>query len=398
MNFDWDEDDTAFRARLRSYLDESLPAWWTNMWTDDDRVPEFTRGFARQLAAKGWLTLSWPVQYGGAGAGVWTQTVLREEMWSHGEPRGPQYMSLNFIGPMIMRYGTDEQRERFLPPMARGEVVWCQGFSEPTAGSDLASMRTRADEDGDGFVVNGGKIWTSYADYPADWCLLIARTNPETSDQTGLSVFLLDMKSAGVTVRPIRSMAGPRDINEVLLHDVFIPRDCLLGAKNRGWSLVEAGLTFERTGVARYARVSELLRELIEYAKSTTIDGQRLSDDPYIRDQLAGLHCRAEAAQLLNYRVISLQESGAVPTVEAAISRVHNALLEQDIGHFGLEMLGRMGALAQPDPDAPLDGALQRQWVRNIPASIVAGSVEVQKNIIARRGLGLPSSRRRVPK
>jgi alkylation response protein AidB-like acyl-CoA dehydrogenase len=179
MDFAFSEEEEAFRADLRAYLDVELPDWWRGMFVDDERAMPFTREMCRALAERGWLTLAWPVEHGGAAAGVWMQTILREEMWAREEPRGPQYMNLNYIGPLIMRFGTPEQRDRFLPPMARGEVIWTQGFSEPDAGSDLASLATRAEDRGDHYVVNGQKIWSSYADAPADWCLLLVRTDAQ---------------------------------------------------------------------------------------------------------------------------------------------------------------------------------------------------------------------------
>src|SRR5439155_19345449 len=185
VDFAFTPEEETFRAELRVFLDAELPDWWRGMFVDDDRAMPLTREICRKLAARGWLTMAWPPEHGGRGASVWMQTVLREEMWARDEPRGPQYMNLNYIGPLIMRFGTPEQRTRFLPPMARGDVVWCQGFSEPGAGSDLAALSTRADDDDDGYVVNGQKVWTSYADTPADWCLLLARTNHDGPKRDG---------------------------------------------------------------------------------------------------------------------------------------------------------------------------------------------------------------------
>jgi alkylation response protein AidB-like acyl-CoA dehydrogenase len=384
VDFTLTEEAERFRRDLRRFLDEELPGWWRGMFVDDERVMPFTKQMCSKLAERGWLTMAWPAEFGGKDASVWLQAVLREEMWAADEPRGPQYMSLNYIGPLIMRFGTDEQKRRFLLPMARGDAIWCQGFSEPEAGSDLASLRTRAVPDGDRFVVNGQKVWTSYADSPADWCLLLARSDPHAEKHRGISVFLLDMSSPGVTVRPIPTMAGPHEFNEIFLDDVEIPRDCLLGELHRGWDLIVTGLTFERVGIARYARAGRVIEVLVEHARQTGLAG-----DPLVADRLADLRVRYEAARVLNYVAIARQAAGEVPTVEASVARMHNTQLEQLVGHVGLELLGASGQLTHDDESAPLEGLMWRQWVRNIPTTVAAGTLEVQKNIVA-RSLGLP--------
>lgn len=384
MDFTLTDEAERFRADLRRFLDEELPGWWRGMFVDDERAMAFTKQMCAKLAGRGWLTMAWPAEYGGKDAPVWLQAVLREEMWAADEPRGPQYMSLNYIGPLIMRFGTDEQKQRFLLPMSRGEVIWCQGFSEPEAGSDLASLRTRATIDGDRFVVNGQKVWTSYADSPAEWCLLLARSDADAEKHRGISVLLLDMSSPGVTVRPIPTMAGPHEFNELFLDDVEIPRDCLLGELNRGWDLIVTGLAFERVGIARYARAGRVIEVLVSHALATG-----LADDPLVVDKLADLRVRYEAARVLNYVAIAKQAAGEVPTVEASVARMHNTQLEQLVGHVGLELLGASGQLTHDDPTAPLDGLAWRQWVRNIPTTVAAGTLEIQKNIVA-RSLGLP--------
>jgi alkylation response protein AidB-like acyl-CoA dehydrogenase len=393
MDFAFTEEEERFRAELRAFLAAELPAWWRGMFVDDERALPATRRFCEQLAARGWLTMAWPREYGGRDAGVWKQAILREEMWAHDEPRGPQYMNLNYIGPCIMRFGTEEQKRRFLPPMAAGRVIWTQGFSEPNAGSDLAALTTRADDRGDHFVINGQKCWNSYADAPADWCFLLARTEPGALRHRGLSVLLVDMRTPGITVRPIDTMAGPHEFTEIFFDDVVVPRDCLLGEVNRGWQVVTTGLTFERVGIARYARAGRIIERLVDHAKSTATNGAPLSADPDVRRRLADLRVRYEAARLLNYRVLSMQTPGQLPSVEASIARLHNTQLEQLVSHVGLELLGLPGQLTHDNPAAPLGGLIWRQWVRNIPTTVAAGTTEVQKNIIAERGLGLPRAR-----
>lgn len=385
MDFAFGVEEERFREELRTFLDATLPDWWRGMFVDDTRAIPFTRELCHQLAERGWLTLAWPPEHGGAGASVWMQTIVREEMWAAEEPRGPQYMNLNYIGPLVMRFGTPQQQSRFLPPMARGEVIWCQGFSEPDAGSDLASLRTRADDHGDHFIVNGAKIWTSYADAPADFCLLLVRSNPAAPRHEGISVLLVDMRTPGVSVRPIATMAGPHEFNEVTFDDVAVPRDCLLGEQDHGWEIITAGLTFERVGIARYARAARVLELLVEHANAT---GR--SREAAVRARLAEVSARVEAARLCSYRAVSILAEGNVPTVEASIARIHATQLEQAVGHVGLELLGPVGLLRAGDPWAPLAGVVQRHFTRNIPTTVAAGTLEIQKNVVARRGLGLP--------
>ena len=301
MDFDFSPEDEAFRAELRAFLDDELPTWWKTVFVDDARAMPFTRELCQKLAARGWLTLSWPSEHGGADGSVWQQAVVREEMWAAGEPRGPQYMNLNYIGPLIMRFGTPEQQARHLPRMAAGDVIWCQGFSEPEAGSDLASLKTRAVRDGDRYVVNGQKIWNSYADAPADHCLLLARTDPEVKKQMGISMFLVDMRTPGITVRPIPSMAGKSEFSEIFFDDAVIPVTDRLGDENNGWTLVGEGLAFERIGIARYARANRVLEHLVAYARDTVVDGRPLAEDPAVRARLATLavaHRGGQAPQL----------------------------------------------------------------------------------------------------
>lgn len=388
MDFAFTPEEDELRAELRAFLAEVLPDWWRGMFVDDERVMPLTRDVCRQLAARGWLTMAWPPEHGGQGASVWMQAVLREEMWAHEEPRGPQYMNLNYIGPLLMRFGTPAQQEELLPPMARGEMIWTQLFSEPDAGSDLASLQTRARDEGDHFVVNGQKIWSSYADAPADFGLLLARTDPSVPKHAGISVFVLDMTTPGVTVRPIPTMAGPHEFNEVFLDDVVIPRARLLGTQDAGWDVITTGLTFERTGIARYARAAAVLELGVAYANAT---GR--ARDPGVRRLLADLAARIEAARLCNYRAISIQARGEVPTVEASVARMHNTVVEQLAGNVVMEVIGPTAQLRAGDPDAPLEAEATRHWLRNVPTTVAAGTLEVQKNIVAQHGLGLPRPR-----
>src|SRR5947209_12355380 len=229
---------TALRTELRELVSEHVPAGFLGAFTDDPADLEIAQGFCRLLADRGLLCMSWPTEFGGRGASPWEQTVVREEMWAHHEPRGAQYMGVNWVGPIIMRFGTPAQQRTHLPPIARGEVIWCQGFSEPEAGSDLASLTTSARRDGDSWVIHGQKIWTSYATM-AQWCFLLARTSKEERRQQGLTVFLVPMDDPAVEVRPIPSMLGPHHLNEVFFDELRVGEDAVLGEVGTGWQVVQ---------------------------------------------------------------------------------------------------------------------------------------------------------------
>src|SRR4051812_7191562 len=258
MNFDMGEEASALRTRLRGLVHDHVPSGYLGAFTSDPADVDVAQRFCQMLADEGLLCMAWPEEFGGRGASSWEQTVVREEMWAHHEPRGAQYMGVNWVGPAIMRHGTAAQKEQHLPPIARGEVIWCQGFSEPNAGSDLASLQTAARRDGDGWRVSGQKIWTSYATM-AQWCFLLARTSKGERKQQGITVFLVPMDAPGIEVRPIATMIGPHHLNEVFFDDVWVTDADLLGPLDGGWSVVQEVLSFERVGIARYARCERLL-------------------------------------------------------------------------------------------------------------------------------------------
>ncbi len=390
MDFLFKPDEDAFRKELRDYLDEKLPSWWGGIFVEANckEAWGWAHEFCKDLAKKGWLTMSWPKEYGGQEASHWKRTIFGEEMWTHEEPRGTEYMNVNWIGPSIMLHGTPEQKKKFLPRISRGEIIWCQGFSEPDAGSDLASLKTRATEDGDEFVVNGQKIWTSFAN-GADYIYLTTRTDPTLPKHAGLTVFLVDMKTPGITVRPIKAMLGPYHLNEVFFENARIPKSCMLGEKNKGWEVITAALNFERTGAARYARSKLYLDQLVEFCKTTKHNGKPLSENPAIRQKLAQAQINYEVAKLLVYRVISMQDKGVAPRFEASLGRIHVVLLCRQIGDLGVEILNLYGQLKPGDKNAPLKGMIEHDYNQAFLTTVAVGALEIQKNIIA-RGLGLP--------
>jgi alkylation response protein AidB-like acyl-CoA dehydrogenase len=389
MHLAFDEEENAFREEIRSLLRKELPPDWRGFLHSEEGF-QIARRFCRVLAERGWLTMAWPRAYGGAEASLWKQTIFREEMWANGEPRGPQYMSLNYIGPAIMKFGSEEQKRFFLPKIAAGEIQFCQGFSEPDAGTDLASLKTRAIRDGEEYVINGEKIWTSYAQH-ADYCYLLARTDPEAPKHRGLSLFLVPMTTPGITVRPIRSMDGYTDhINHVFFDNVRVPVTARLGEENHGWYIATSSLNLERIGVARWAHAKHLLTRLVEIIGKPLPDGRRLADEPWVRQKVADLETRYRAARLLNYRVIAQIERGEEPTWEASLARLHSVLLDQQVAAVALEILGHYGLVLGGDEANIGGGLFEEMWRKSIPATIAAGTLEIQKNLIATRGLGLP--------
>jgi alkylation response protein AidB-like acyl-CoA dehydrogenase len=387
MDFTMGPGATALRAELRELVREHVPADFPGAFTDDPADLETAQRFCRVLAQRGLLCLAWPREFGGRGASVWEQTVVREEMWAHHEPRGAQYMGVNWVGPAIMRYGTPAQQSTHLPAIARGEVIWCQGFSEPDAGSDLASLRTAARPmaaaEGGGWRVYGQKIWTSYA-LMAQWCFLLARTSTEEKKQQGITVFLVPMSAPGIEVRPIASMLGPHHLNEVFLDGVQVTEADVLGEVGRGWPLVQQVLAFERVGIARYARCERLLLAAPRVLRD---QWEILPEELRARWVRMLTHCRR--ARLLAYRVIALQAAGTVTPGDAAAYRIAVTRLDQESAEVLMEILGAATV-------SGADGSWFRHEVedhlRYSQASTVAsGSIEMQRVLLARSLLRVPA-------
>jgi len=382
--------EEAFRKELVDFLEKEVPP---EMKADYDGLDlsqeqfEFAGAFDKKLADRGWLCMAWPKEYGGQGASINMQVIFNEEMAYRGVP-SRNNMGVHIVGPSIMLYGTEDQKRKFLSAIAHGEHEWCQGFSEPNSGSDLASLRTTAKEDGDGYIVNGQKIWSSRAHH-AHYCWLLARTDPQAPKHKGLSTFAVDMTTAGITVRPIATVLGSSHFSEVFFDDVRLPREALVGEKNRGWYQAMGTLSFERSGIGRVASVRRAVHDLVAYAKQN----KRLSQDPIIRYQIAELQADVDVARLLCYRVAWLQSKGQVPSYEASAARVVGHELSQKVSRVGMKILGLRGQLTPGTPGAPLNGAMERYYLSSIANTIRAGTSEIQRNIIAQRGLGLARSR-----
>ncbi|MGH1561592.1 acyl-CoA dehydrogenase family protein [Mumia sp. DW29H23] len=372
VDLDLGDPADALRARLRELLDELLPDDWAGPFSDDPAVRRVVRAVLDRLAEERLLTIDWPVEYGGAAATVWESTVLREEMWAHLEPRGPQYMGLSWVGPTLMAFGTDEQKRHHLPAIAAGERIWCQGFSEPESGSDLGSLSLPATADGQGWVVNGQKIWTSYASI-ADWCFLAARTSRDSrAKNRGVTIFLVPMDRDGISVRPIASMMGDQHLNEVFFDEVRTTPDDVLGAVDHGWQVIKYVLNHERIGIPRYARDERLLSELAPSAR-TSDPGSRVD---YVR---ALVHART--ARLLNHRAIAMRETGDLTDRAASGARIASIALDQEVASLTLDVLGAQGL--RPGGDGLLGHAEDvYRYARS--ATIASGTIEIQRMLVAR--------------
>jgi alkylation response protein AidB-like acyl-CoA dehydrogenase len=376
MDFEMGQDAERLRGELRELVKGHVPEHFLGAFTDKSADLETTQAFCRLLAERNLLCVAWPEEFGGGGASVWKQTVVREEMWAHHEPRGAQYMGVNWVGPIIMRHGTEEQWRKHLPPIARGEMIWCQGFSEPEAGSDLASLRTTARRDGDGWLVSGQKIWTSYATM-AQWCFLLARTSKGDKKQQGLTIFLVPMDDPAIQVRPIRAMLGPHHLNEVFFDDLRVTEADVLGTVDTGWSIVQDVMSFERVGIARYARCERLL------AAAPTVLGDRWDDLPAeLRGRWVRMLAHCRRARLMAYRIIELQSTGRIQPGDAAAYRIAVTKLDQDSAEVLMDIAAEV---AHDDPRATwFLGEVEDHWKYSQASTVASGSIEMQRILLSR--------------
>ena len=393
MDIKFTQREEDFRQEIRDFLQETLPDDWDPLGQAGKSAEEqhsFTRRMTRTLADKGWLTLAWPEEYGGQGRSIMEQVIYNEEM-SYKNVPGTELGTgaISWVGPVLMIAGTEDQKSEHLPPIARGERLWCTLYSEPGSGSDLASLQTSATRDGDDYVINGQKIWTSSA-HVADWGWLAARTNPDAPKHRGISIFMLDMKSPGVSVRPIENMAGGRDFNEVYFDDVRVPSGNLVGQEDRGWYTLAVALDFERSGVGYSAGARRTLDALVKYVKQTERNGEPLSKNQNVRRKLAQRFTETEVSRWLAYKVAWMQSQGMVPNAEASMSKMYGTELTQRVARTGMEILGMAGQVSQGSKWAPLEGHIQQLYLSSVSSTIAAGTSEIQRNIVAQRGLGLP--------
>jgi alkylation response protein AidB-like acyl-CoA dehydrogenase len=389
VEFKFTEEDEQFRTELRAFLKTELPETWEGA----GRYPEeddwdLNVVVRKKMADKGWLTMHWPEEYGGQNASPVKSAIYNEEIAYMRAP-GRDIFGVRMLGPTLMIHGSDEQKKAHLPSVAKGEIQWCQGYSEPESGSDLASLSTRAVRDGDDLVINGGKVWTTMA-HRADWIMLLTRTDPDAPKHRGISFVLVDMKSPGVTVRPIINMAGGHEFNQVTFDDVRVPRANVVGDEDRGWYVAVTLLDFERSGIDYSAAARRMLDDVKEFATETKRNGQPLIEIPWVRTLMADRYIDCEVARLMAYNVAYMQSQDLIPTKEASMSKVFGSETVQRVTDASLDILGQFGTLVRDDKWAPLKGRVQEHWMNAFAGTIAAGTSEVQRNIIAGRGLGLP--------
>ncbi len=389
MEFQFTKEQETFRGEVQTFIDDNWSPPPVTARPGDPDTNAASALFQKSLAKKGWLTMAWPKEYGGLGASHMQQLIFREETSYRGAPGGGG-QGISMVGPCLMVHGTEEQKKEHLPKIAGAEVSWAQGFSEPGSGSDLASLQTRAIRDGDDFVINGQKIWTSGA-HDSDWIHILTRTDPDAPKHRGISYFLLDMRTPGITVRPLVNMLGDHEFNEVFFEDVRVPAANMMGDENRGWYVGATLLDFERSGVGWSANGRRQVEQLTQYARDTSGPDGKLIDSPGVRAALADRRIEVEISRLLSYRVVWMQSQDEIPNYEASMSKAYGSELSQRIALFGMGMLGLSSQLVEEsDPHAPLKGEFGRAYMRTVPATIAAGTSEIQRNIIATRGLGLP--------
>jgi alkylation response protein AidB-like acyl-CoA dehydrogenase len=394
MDFEYTPEQQKLRLEFRDWLAKHLADELCLDDASDDRVAsdretfELRRVWQKEMNAAGWVGISWPTEYGGRGAGLIERVIWEEEYTAARAPILPGNMGLNLVGPTVIHWGSDEQKHRYLPPILNADEVWCQGFSEPNAGSDLANLQTRAVAHGDEFVVNGQKVWTSGAQF-AHWMLLLARTNAQAPKHRGISAFLLDMATPGVTVRPLVLATGHHHFNEVFFNDVVVPKANLLGPVDQGWKVSTTTLMHERHSAGGRSHTLQIAR-LLQLARTVPHDGRPAWENPWIRQRLAQLAIDAEALKLTRLRSLTRQLRGEAPGPEGSVLKLFGSELGVRIGEVAGELLGIHALINEPSetvPDAP------RWFNRTVAArqyTISAGTSEIQRNIVAERVLGLP--------
>jgi alkylation response protein AidB-like acyl-CoA dehydrogenase len=394
MDLELSPSEIAFRDELAAWLRDNLPdeARMSKLrGLPEERSYAIRREWDRKLGASGWLGVSWPKEFGGRGATAMEQAIYLEELLRADAPEPLDQLGLPLVGPTVIDIGTDDQKHTYLPPMMRADVLWCQGFSEPNAGSDLAGLQTRADRDSDEWVVNGQKIWSSQAHY-SQWCALLARTDPDAPKHKGISFFLVDMSTPGLTVRSIKQISGDADFCELFFDNVRVPHENLLGELNGGWAVANRLLAYER-GVITMEMLLGYQRqwnEMKEFASTTNRSGGALIDDPRVRERLASCWMDIQLMRLANLRYITRYMRGSPPGAETSYMKLFWANTEQGLSDLAMK-LGGPETLIMPGGEGGVHGG---EWTRayfmSRAASIYGGTYDIQRNIIAERVFGLP--------
>jgi len=394
MDFKFSEDEEAFRREVRRWLEQEIPERWIELdpgvWEETEESWGLAREFQRKLGQKGWLAPAYPKEYGGLELSHMKRLILAEELaYSRSPISIEEEITVNWVGPSVILFGTEQQKKEYLTKIARGDTIFCLGYSEPNAGSDLASLQTGAVETGDEYVINGQKTWCSYG-HLADYCWLAARTDPTASRHEGISIFIVDMKTPGITVRPLINILNRHSFNEVFFDDVRIPKENLVGQKNKGWYQLVIALDFERSSIGYAAGNQRILEELIRYVKETTRNGERLADDPLVRNELAQLVVENEVARMMAYRIAWMFSKGLHPSYESSMSMVFVSEVMRRTANAGMRILGHYGELDRDSKWAVMNARITRMCLSSLSIGVGGGSNEIQRNIIAIRGLGLP--------
>ncbi|MCA9830826.1 MAG: acyl-CoA dehydrogenase family protein [Dehalococcoidia bacterium] len=387
MEFRFTAEHDALRSDVRAFATEALEDFGgrSSRPISMDNWPGQLR-FLKALAHRKWVAPAWPVEYGGQGWGHVAQMVFSEELSYAGAPDAARTFSVGMIGPTLIVHGSPEQKAQHLSAITGGDAIWCQGYSEPGAGSDLAALQTRAVRDGDDYIVTGEKIWTTGAHH-ADWMFMVARTNPDLPKHRGISFLLVDMKSPGIRVQPIVNIAGHHEFNQVYFDEVRVPVANRVGEENQGWYVAMTLLDFERSNVASIAANHRSLDDLAAWLRANRPGG---TYSAVLRHRLADLYLANEVGRLLSYRTAWMQEAGKQVNAEASVIKVFATELGQRISNFGVNLQGASGSLLPGSSAAVLGGRLADDYMEDVSPTIYSGSSEVQRNIIATRGLGLP--------
>ena len=382
MDFRFTAEQEAFRQDIRTFVREVMPE--PPDIPEDAWIVGFDRMFSKKLAARGWIGLTWPREYGGQGKSYLDRLILTEELLRHGAPVAAHWLGDRQMGPSILRYGTPEQKRKFLPGIIAGDTVFCIGMSEPGAGSDLAGLQTKAVDDGDAYILSGQKIWTSFA-HLADYCYLVARTNPDVPKHKGISEFLVDMRTPGITIKPIVDMTGAHHFNEVFFDQVRISKDCLVGEKDHGWYQIASQLDYERSGIERLMSNYPLLGAITRYVQETGQIQREL-----VRHRLVQLHIEFTMGRFLVYKVAWLLTQGVIPNAESAAAKAYCTEFEQRLAQAASDLMGGYGQLLPGSHQARLHGRIARAYLYAPAYTIQGGTSTILRNIIATRGLGLP--------
>ncbi len=392
MDLSFSPAEEAFRAELRSWLAANLPRDLREPETLSEEVAVLIE-WQRQLSSGRWVGVHWPREYGGRGASVVENYILQEELARAQAPEIIGRIGVNLVGPTLIRHGTEAQKRRHLTKILAADEIWCQLFSEPNAGSDLTALRCKAERAGGHFVVNGQKVWTSYAQF-ARWGILLARTDPTAPKAKGISFFIVDMQSPGITVRPLKQMTGTEEFNEVFLDNVRVPAENLVGEPHHGWEIAQTTLSHERGTSPRQLVIHRiLLKELLQLARAARCNGASAASDPYVRQRLAQTFIEVELTKLHNWRTLTGLLRHGKPGPESSLVKLFWSEMSQRLHDTAMEILGPRAQLVKGDRRAVAGGRWQRSYLYYRSATIFAGTSEIQRNIIAERILGLPRSR-----